>query len=303
MKNWNPRKKRHSKQAAYEHCQQSCLDCLQKHPGGGIHITSGSSPVMPRWTNCKTAHPTKPEQCHKQNSFTTANSSLDHRIPHELRLLGGPKQARTHTKISHPRKKRLNQQAASGNRRQSCLDSLRKRPDGGVHKHLWLFTLIPRPGPQTPTTAKLPTQQNQSDVANAAHLKRQILAWVPESHMGAAAGASAPRRSPQRNPKDHHSKLTTSREGCSKHLYLPAGMLCHDAAIANPSFPAQPTGIPLIFPGGRHPAHESGKMFAKASACGRKTGCNFSRTQKMADFTPSPPPRGTQLASGHGKLS
>ena len=200
MKNCNPRKKRHNKQAAYEHCRQSCLDCLQKHPGGGIHITSGSSPVMPRWTNCKTAHPTKPEQCHKQNSFTTANSSLDCRIPHELRLLGGPKQARTHTKIHQPREKRLNQQAASGNRLQSCLDSLRKRPDGGVHKHLWLFTLIPRPGPQTPTTAKLPTQQNQSDVANPAHLKRQILAWVPESHMGAAAGASAPRQSPQGSP-------------------------------------------------------------------------------------------------------
>lgn len=231
------------------------------------------------------------------------NSSLDHRIPHESRLLVAPNK-HTHTHGNPPPKKERAQPTSC--LRKSSAELCGQTAEAsrrGRSQHLWLCTLIPRPGPQTPTTAKQPTQQNQSNVANAAHSKRQILAWIPESHMGAAAGASVPRQSPQRNPKDHHSGPTTSREGCSKHLYLPAGMLHHDAATANPSFPAQPAGIPLIFPVGRHPAHEGGKILVKAAARGRKTGCNLSRTQKIADSTPSPPPRGLQLASGPGKLS
>ena len=59
-------------------------------------------------------------------------------------------------------------------------------------------------------------------------------------------------------------------KGYPKHLYLPAGMLQHDATTDDPSFPAQLAGTPLIFPVGRHPERESGKISVKTAECGRK---------------------------------
>ena len=159
--------------------------------------------------------------------------------------------------------------------------------------------LVPHPEPQPPTSA----QQNQTDATKKNHplwLIPGLISRPPRECSRQWPNATG--QSPRKNPKDHHSRPITSKEECSKHLYLPAGMLQHDAATVRPSFPAQLAGIPLIFLVGKHPGQETRKNSVKATGCGPKTNCSFSGAWKMTDSSPSPPPRGPQLASGPGKL-
>ena len=70
--------------------------------------------------------------------------------------------------------------------------------------------------------------------------------------------------------------------------------------LARPSLPSR-QGLPSFFPWG-DTQPKKGKISVKAAECGCKRSCNLTRTRKMTDSTPSPPPGGPRLASGPGKL-